>query len=249
MCLLILGGTADGRKLAEYFHQHNVPVIYSVAGLVRQPQVDCQVVSGGFRQFGGLEEFIQQHAVAAVLDVTHPYAAKMSATAMQAAAICDIPCWRFPRQAWQASAADNWQLFSDFSAMLPCLSPFKRVLFTCGQLSADQLTAVARFTQQQSWLRTAVQPKYGLAENMQWIKAIGPFDYADELALMQRYNIDVLVSKNSGGDSTSAKLAAARDMAIPVLMLERPEIKAADAMFESLTACQQYVLEKFSDVR
>ena len=55
MCLLILGGTADGRKLAEYFHQHNVPVIYSVAGLVRQPQVDCQVVSGGFSQFGGLE--------------------------------------------------------------------------------------------------------------------------------------------------------------------------------------------------
>ena len=74
MCLLILGGTSEAKKIASQLHQHNVPVIYSVAGLVRSPDLDCQIVSGGFTQFGGLVEFIKANAVAAILDMTHPFA-------------------------------------------------------------------------------------------------------------------------------------------------------------------------------
>ena len=85
MRLLILGGTADGRQLAEILHRQGVPLIYSVAGLVRTPKVACEVVSGGFSQFGGLVEYSQQQGITAILDVTHPYAAKMSATAVSAA--------------------------------------------------------------------------------------------------------------------------------------------------------------------
>ncbi|MGK0500596.1 MAG: precorrin-6A/cobalt-precorrin-6A reductase, partial [Oceanicoccus sp.] len=117
MNLLILGGTADGRKLATSLHQQGVSVIYSVAGLVRMPDVDCQVVSGGFSQFGGLISYIKQQSITAILDVTHPYAQIMSATAVDVAKACDIPCWRFHRAAWQPEAGDNWQLFQQWDKL------------------------------------------------------------------------------------------------------------------------------------
>ena len=109
MCLLVLGGTADGRRLAEFFHQQGLPVIYSVAGLVRAPAVSCEVVSGGFTPLGGLLSYIKQKGVTAILDATHPYAQTMSTTAVETAKACGIPCWRFHRRAWQAQPGDHWQ--------------------------------------------------------------------------------------------------------------------------------------------
>lgn len=245
MCLLILGGTVDGRQLAEYFYHQGLPVIYSVAGLVRSPNVDCEVVSGGFTQFGGLENFIKQKAVAAILDATHPYAETMSTTAINIAKLCKIPCWRFHRQVWQQQDDDNWQIFNHWNELAQALAPFKRVLLTCGQVSREQLAQLSNYSQLQ-WLRTAVTPKIILPETVSWIKAIGPFALADEKALMQDHTIDVLVSKNSGGDTTSAKLQAARELTIPVFMLARPTLPNADLTFSSHVQCQDYVLNRFS---
>ncbi len=89
--LLLLGGTADGRVLAEKLHNSGIRVIYSIAGLVRTPNVPCEIISGGFSQRGGLALFIQEHHVAAILDVTHPYAQTMSNTAASVAKQCGIP--------------------------------------------------------------------------------------------------------------------------------------------------------------
>lgn len=246
MNLLILGGTADGRKLASRLHKQGVPVIYSVAGLVRMPEVACKVVSGGFSQFGGLEAYIKEQAVTAILDVTHPYAQTMSATAMTTAKALDIPCWRFHREAWQRQEGDDWQLFQHWDALNQTLDNYTSVFLTCGQLTQQQVDDLGSNTKQQSILRTAVEPKHSLPNNMQWIKAIGPFSLDDELALMQSNNIDVLVSKNSGGDSTVAKLHAARKMNIPVLMLDRPTLPAADREFFNHDDCEAYVLSVFS---
>ena len=247
--ILILGGTADGRKLASRLHQHGVSVIYSVAGLVRMPDVDCKVVSGGFSQFGGLEAYIKAQAISVILDVTHPYAQTMSTTAVNTAKALKIPCWRFHREAWQAEEGDNWQLFQQWDALNQNLIQYSSVFLTCGQLTQQQVDSLASNTQQRSMLRTAVEPKHELPNNMQWIKAIGPFSLDDELALMQKHNVDVLVSKNSGGDSTAAKLHAARKMNIPVLMLDRPELPAADREFISHEDCEAYVLSAISELK
>lgn len=244
--LLVLGGTADGRRLAEFFYQQQIPLLYSVAGLVRVPRVACEVVSGGFSQFGGLPAFIQQRGVRAILDVTHPYAQRMTTAAVNAAAALGLPYWRFHREPWQPQAGDQWQCFSSWEALVPALADFQRILLTCGQLSQPQLDLLDATELEQTrqyWLRTAVQPKVVLPQSIQWIKAIGPFAFEDEQQLFQAHRIDVLVSKNSGGDATSAKLAVARAEGIPVLMLNRPTLPPADIEFTTHLQCQGYVLE------
>jgi precorrin-6A/cobalt-precorrin-6A reductase len=247
MRLLILGGTADGRQLAETLHNHGLPLIYSVAGLVRTPKVECEVVSGGFSQFGGLVEYSQQHAITAILDVTHPYAAKMSATAVSAAKSCGIPCWRFHRKPWEKTSADRWQQFSNWKDLIAALSNKKRLFLTVGQVEQGVLEQLASKSERVI-LRTAVAPKIKLPSNVEWIKAIGPFAEEDEYTLMQHYNIDALVSKNSGGKSTVAKLFAARKLKLSVYMLERPVLEAADKIFIDKKSCEQYVLKQFSHV-
>jgi len=243
--LLLLGGTADGRILAERLHQQGIAIIYSIAGLVRAPTVACEVVSGGFTQFGGLEHFIVQRNIGAILDVTHPYAAIMSATAIRAARHCGIACWRFHREQWQPESGDHWQCISHLDEALPLLTTYSSVLLTVGQLTQswiDTLTIKANHGQQQ-WLRTAVKPSAHLPCSMGWIKAIGPFSYEAESALMKKHNIDVLLSKNSGGDATVAKLHAARALNIPVVMLDRPALPAADQLFVSRDQCSAFVEE------
>ncbi len=244
MSLLVLGGTADGRCLADFFHHNNLSVIYSVAGLVRVPKLDCEVVSGGFSQFGGLPVFIQQNAISAILDVTHPYAENISVKAKSAAVQRNIPYWRFHREAWSPQNEDDWHTFYRWDDVVSALQSFERIFLSCGQLKQQQLNVLAN-SRQQYWLRTAVQPEAVLPSNIHWIQAIGPFMLADENTLFQQHNIDVVVSKNSGGDFTSAKLVVARERKIPVFMLSRPSLPKADSEFTTYQQCQEYVLQRY----
>ncbi len=248
MTLLLLGGTSDARHLADKLHNQGITLIYSVAGLVRMPDVSCEIITGGFRQFGGLLKYIQQQNISAILDVTHPYAQTMSSTAVTAAKQSNIPCWRFHRPPWQVQEGDDWHLFKDWGQLLPALTAKKSVFFTSGQLEQsvlDNLTT-QHVAGQKYLLRTAVKPKVKLLESMQWLKAIGPFSQQNELALMQQYQVDVLVSKNSGGQATEAKLHAARQLNIPVYMLQRPNLPDADNIFFTTEACEQFVVNTLS---
>lgn len=251
MNILILGGTADGRRLASALHQQGLPVIYSVAGLVRPPEVPCAVISGGFSAGGGLAAYLRAHRIGAVLNATHPYAATMSATAAQVCAELAIPCWRFLRPAWEPQHGDRWQGFATWGSLLPALESFRSVLLTAGQIDAALARHFADLTArsgQTQVLRTAVQPSHELPARMVWIKAIGPFDRAAERQLLQRYDIDVLVSKNSGGAATRAKLDAARERGIPVLMLERPPLlqRHGEQQFADPGWCCQAVARWFA---
>lgn len=243
MTLLLLGGTADARRLAKRLQRDDIEIIYSVAGLVRMPDVDCQVISGGFSQFGGLQAYIEQQNIGAVLDATHPYAETMTATAWAVTQQLGLPYWRFHRAPWQAQAGDNWQMFDDWSQLIAALAKFKSVFLTAGQIDETAIAVFAKYAEQgqQQLLRTAVQPKQQLSESMSWIKAIGPFDLDNELALMHEHQIDVLVSKNSGGKATEAKLAAARRLGIPVMMLARPKLPAGITIFDELDDCASAV--------
>lgn len=242
--LLLLGGTADGRRLASRLHAQGVAVIYSVAGLVRRPEVACEIVSGGFSQFGGLEMFIRQRGIGAILNATHPYAETMSLTAARVAESLAIPCWRFLRPAWQPQPGDQWQQFASWEALLPALRGFSSVLLSAGQLEQQVVRGLdhlgQRFGQSQV-LRTAVPPPHPLPLSMLWIKAIGPFALADERRLIHNYGIDVIVSKNSGGDATSAKLQVARERGLPVLMLARPASASASAVVQVLDCPDQCI--------
>ena len=249
MCLLILGGTAEAKTLAKQLYaplaEQQIDIIYSVAGLVRQPELPCSVLSGGFSQYGGLEECIKQHAVAAILDVTHPFAQKMSATAARAAKHCGIAYWAYQRPQWQAQSGDDWHMFKHWPDVLAALAEKKSVMLSAGQMQAEQVQYLTRYREQKQLLRTAVELPFSLPEQMTYIKAIGPFALADELALMQAQGVDVLVSKMSGGAATEAKLLAARALGIPVYFLQRPEAVSADKVFTTIESCIEFVAHQF----
>ncbi len=246
MKLLLLGGTADARHLTEALYARGLcdparagaalQITYSIAGLVRTPDLPCRVISGGFSQHGGLEAYLRQNGIDLLLDVTHPFAARMSSTAVAAAAACGIPCWRFQRPAWEAQPGDRWQLLADWEGLVPALATKRSVLLTAGQLDQpllDRLVAQAG-GQQRLILRTAAPPRTELPESVIWLKAIGPFQLADETALLRQYQVDALVTKNSGGASTEAKLHAARALGIEVFMLQRPSLPPALRQFDDI---------------
>lgn len=264
MKLLLLGGTADGRKLAAQLHEQGIEVIYSVAGLVRKPQLDCQVISGGFSQHGGLENYLQREQITAVLDVTHPYAQQMSSTAQSVCETLNLPYWRFHRPAWQAETGDDWRGYTDNIQLINSLTQAlinakevdsgdeskQNILFSIGQLDAELLQLLADLVKHTAELgiklqlivRTAAAPKIPLLADMTWLKAIGPFHFDDEFELLKQHKITFMVSKNSGGDSTYPKLLAARQLQLPVFMQTRPELAEIKTEFDDLACCAEFVL-------
>ncbi|MFT5718547.1 MAG: precorrin-6A/cobalt-precorrin-6A reductase [Oleiphilaceae bacterium] len=243
MKILILGGTADGRHLAAALHKSGCTVVYSIAGLVRQPVLECEVISGGFTQFGGLTRYLKNQGIAAVLDVTHPYAKVMSFTARESTQLCGIPCWRFHRPSWRSELDDDWQHYQDWPELLKDLQLKKRVFLTAGQLPELAMKAFESLgTQgQKQMLRTAVKPKNELPASITWHKAIGPFSLEHEREIMVNHQVDALVTKNSGGTSMQAKLLVARELNIPVFMFTRPDLPDVDKEFVSKSECQRFI--------
>jgi len=243
MSLLLLGGTADARRMAATLHQQGIKLIYSVAGLVRKPNLPCEIISGGFSQFGGLARYIQQHDISAILDVTHPYARVMSNTAVAVAQQENIPCWRFYREPWLETEGDQWTLFNGWPELLPALKSKKTLLLTAGQVEESLLhELLASDTTKTIILRTAATPNYPMPDKVIWLKAIGPFNFAAERQLLEQYEVDVLVSKNSGGSAIIAKIHAAGELNIPVYMLARPNKDQADQEFLSASECSEFVV-------
>ncbi|MGR6872535.1 precorrin-6A/cobalt-precorrin-6A reductase [Pseudomonas sp. HK3] len=240
--LLLLGGTSDGRKMADALYEAGVHVVYSIAGLVRIPNVPYELLVGGFTQFGGLTQYLKDQSINAILDVTHPYAFNMSTHAVASAQDINIPCWRLNRLPWIKTSDDDWCEFDDWNTLFNELKNKQHVFLTQGQLSEAQTKKLASYTHQKQVLRTAVKPKIDLPESITWIKAVGPFEEQCEAALLTQHNIDALVCKNSGGTATQAKLIAARKMKIPIFMLSRPVLPRADLEFTALDACKAYIL-------
>ncbi len=230
---LLLGGTGLAKQLAHRLLEQGHRLTYSVAGLVRRPDLNCQVISGGFSQFGGMAHYLRTEGISHVLDATHPYAAQISRNALEATEQCRIPYGRLQRPAWLQTEGDHWLNFADWEQLLPALQHHQHIFLSQGRLSTKQLQQLTdtRQTGQQFYLRTAIAPGIDLPDWIKSLTAIGPFAYQDELDLFQRLNINLLVSKNSGGDMTYGKIQAARQLEIPVLMLERPPLPEAIPVF------------------
>jgi len=240
--ILLLGGTTEGRQLALELWQRGVSLIYSISGVVRQPDLPVLILSGGFRPFGGLQAYLQSHQIRLVIDATHPYAVKISQTAQQATFHLALPYLRLQRPAWSPQKADHWFGFDQRQALFAALADYQRIFLTLGAVSAAELSQLRHA--ELVLLRRAVKIAPAIEQgNVMSLQAIGPFSLESELALMRSQRIEVLVTKNSGGVATVAKLAAARARVMPVLLWNRPLVVRGDE-FESvealLAACQRY---------
>ncbi|MAR90368.1 MAG: cobalt-precorrin-6A reductase [Pseudomonadales bacterium] len=244
MSYLVLGGTQDALSMARWLIGRGVPVIYSLAGKVRVPDIDCPVVTGGFSAIGGMAEYIQQQNIRGIVDLTHPYAAQISANAMGAAQQAGIPCWRYERPVWQSTSDDRWIDFESWSALLPLIEKQRSIFFAIGQLPqviVDFMEQQTESSRSRYVVRSAVEQLVQLPKDVTRLKAIGPFTEGDEEALFNKHAIDGLVCKNSGGSAMFSKMAVARKFGVPVFILKRPNLEPADVCFDDLAACEAFV--------
>lgn len=227
--VLILGGTSEGRVLAERLAPDaRFDALLSFAGRtasLQAPAVAHRV--GGFGGVAGLIEFLRAGAFAALIDATHPFAARMSENAVAAAAALQLPLLRVERPAWTPLQGDRWQEVDTMEAAARALGTEpRRVLLTIGRLEIAAFSSAA----QHHYLARAVDPFVLPLPNAKLISARGPFDVAAERELLQREAIDIIVSKNAGTPATYAKIEAARALALPVIMVRRPQLPAAETV-------------------
>jgi precorrin-6A/cobalt-precorrin-6A reductase len=219
--LLILGGTAEAVDLAAACAARSkVEVISSLAGRTRMPVLPPgEVRIGGFGGAEGLARFLVERGIDVVIDATHPFAAQMSAHAERACRDAGVPRLRLLRPPWVAVPGDRWievASLAEAAQRLPDLA--RRVFLTIGRRD------LRPFAQLDLWflVRTIEAPGVLPLRQGHWLAGRGPFAVEDEIALLQMHAIEALVTKASGGGATYAKLVAARQLGLPVLMMRRP---------------------------
>jgi precorrin-6A/cobalt-precorrin-6A reductase len=227
MRLLILGGTTEASALARRIAgRPDLDPVLSLAGRTRSPMspaIPFRV--GGFGGVDGLKAYLIDNDVNAVVDATHPFAAQMSRNAAAACRDLAVPLAVLTRPAWRWQMGDRWTRVDDIEAAVRALGEIpRRVFLTIGGL---QLATFALAPQHHYVVRTIDHPEtIGSLPSHHLILARGPFRVEDEIALMRNEHVDLLVTKNSGGAATRAKIEAARVMGIEVIMVERPPPEA-----------------------
>jgi len=220
--MLLLGGTAEARSLAAALHRDpGVTVTSSLAGRVADPRLPPgRTRVGGFGGVDGLVRWLGDEHIDALIDATHPFAATMSAAAAAAAGRAGVPLLRLSRPAWRAHPGDRWNhvdSLAEAARTLPALG--SRVFLTTGR---QGLSEFAHLDELWFLVRAIDPPTPPVPRAMELLLDRGPFSEETERELMLRHEIRVVVTKNSGGEATAAKLAAARRLGLPVVMVRRP---------------------------
>jgi precorrin-6A/cobalt-precorrin-6A reductase len=221
--ILILGGTTEARQLAQQLAARaDIAVTLSLAGRTVSPLAQpVPVRSGGFGGIAGLARYLRDAAVYALIDATHPYAATISAHALSAARQTDTPMIALRRPPWGAVAADRWTEVLDADDAVRSLGAAPRRVFLA--LGRQEIAPFAAAPQHHYLIRSVdpVQPPLAVP-HAQYIEERGPFGETAEKTLLAENAIEAVVAKNSGGTATYGKIAAARGLGIPVLMIRRP---------------------------
>jgi precorrin-6A/cobalt-precorrin-6A reductase len=238
--ILILGGTAEARQLAAALVANGVDVISSLAGRVRAPSLPPgRVRVGGFGGVHGLADYLRHEHASAMVDATHPFATMISHNAQQAAALSKTPLVRLERPGWrQHPRSDSWTWVADVAAARAAAESALRPFLTTGRQS---LPAFLTWADRNVLVRLVDPPTDPLPERWVLIMSRGPYSYAGERQILTGHAIDVLVTKDSGGAHTVAKLDAASDLSIPVVILARPKralVTQLETVSEAVAWCR-----------
>jgi precorrin-6A/cobalt-precorrin-6A reductase len=227
--ILLLGGTGDSRALAERLAgRGDVEVISSLAGRTERPAT----IPGGLRigGFGGAEalaDYLTEERIDLLVDATHPFAARITDNAEAACRLSGTPRLLVERPPWHAVAGDNWIRVADAEAAADALPGLaERVFLSVGRQEIEAFSALPRI-----WflVRMIDAPRGALPlHRSEVVLGRGPFDEDGERALFLLHGIQAVVTKNSGGEATYAKIAVARELRLPVVMIERPPHRAGE---------------------
>ena len=222
--VLLLGGTGDSRALAERLAAlDSIEVISSLAGRTEAPlTLPGSLRIGGFGGVEALARYLKEERIDLLVDATHPFAERISDNAEAACQLTETPRLVLQREAWRPVTGDHWITVPDAASAaeeLPGLA--ERVFLTVGRQELAHFEKLKSIWFLVRMIDAPRQP-LGLAKSAV-VLGRGPFDKAGERDLMQRHRIDALVTKNSGGEAVYAKIAVARALGLPVVMIERPQ--------------------------
>ena len=244
--ILILGGTAEAAALAAELLAHaggRIDLVSSFAGRVeglRPPPGKVRI--GGFGGVEGLAAYIRDEAIDLLVDATHPFADRMSRNAREAAERTGIPRLLYWRPSWPRHPLDRWIEVDGIDAAAHALRHLgHRVWLTVG---GTELSAFAQLKDRWFLVRVidAARTPPPLAA-CTVIEGRGPFSLENERALIRHHRIEVVVSKASGGPATYAKIEAAREADLPVVMVRRPLPEPGDQV-ETVTDAVTWVMSR-----
>ena len=219
--VLVLGGTGEARRLAAALVAEGVDVLSSLAGRVAEPVLPAGPVRvGGFGGADGLARWLAEHRPVAVIDATHPFAAQITASAATAAARHGVPLLRLQRPGWTPQPGDAWRFVDSSTEAAAAVAGYRSVFLTTGRQGVGAFADLPG----RVLVRSVDPPDSPLPAGATLLLDRGPFHVADELALMREHAVDVVVTKDSGGQLTEAKLTAARELGIPVVLVRRPPL-------------------------
>jgi precorrin-6A/cobalt-precorrin-6A reductase len=224
--VLLLGGTAEARALAARLTERGVDLVSSLAGRVSDPVMPVGATRvGGFGGVPGLEEFVATERISAIVDATHPFAAAISANAATVAARTGVALLVLRRPAWTRRPGDRWLRVPDIAAAARAAAGARpgTIFLTTGR---RDLAAFAADDAHHYLVRTVDPPQGPTPPRMTLLLDRGPFVLDAERDLMSAHRVHLLVTKDSGGVLTVAKLDAARALGLPVVLVERPALPA-----------------------
>ena len=230
--ILLLGGTSEALEIAASLNKlPHLDVISSLAGRVKQPHLPEGLVRvGGFGGVPGLTAYLLADKITAVIDATHPFASRISHNAEQACRTLNLPLLAYARPPWVKVEGDLWHKVPDMNHAASFIAARGgRIFLTIGRQELSHFSALDN-----AWflIRTIDPPEAECPSNSVLLQERGPFDLAHERSLMQHHAINFLVSKNSGGPATYAKIQAARELHIPVLMITPPPQPAIQTLHQ-----------------
>jgi precorrin-6A/cobalt-precorrin-6A reductase len=234
--ILILGGTSEATELARDLTTRGHTVVMSFAGRTN-PLGLAQVARriGGFDGVQGLMDELRNGGYATLVDATHPFATRMAHNAVVASGLAGVPHLRIVRPPWEPEPGTTWHEVDGFEQAAQRLTELgaRRAFLSIG---SGQISAFAGVQGVALVLRSIEAPSPVPPESVTVLLARGPFTVDAELALFREHRIDMLVTRNSGGRDTEAKLEAARRLGIPVIMVRRPEQPRGDQVTTSAEA-------------
>lgn len=223
--ILILGGTTEARQLAgRLTDRGGAEIVLSLAGRTENPVAQpVPVRVGGFGGAEGLAAYVRAHEIGLIIDATHPYAARISANAAEAARLAGVEILALRRPGWRDVAGDRWTVVESSDEAVAALGAEPRRVFLA--LGRQELLPFEAAPWHSYVVRSVdpVVPPLSLPD-VTYILARGPFAEEDERRLLETHRIEAIVAKNSGGSATYGKIAAARALGVPVILFRRPAL-------------------------
>ena len=211
--------------MARRLHERNLDVTTSLAGRTREPSpIKGKVRVGSFGGADGLATFIRENSITLLIDMTHPFATRMSENALHASRIANVPILAWHRPGWELMDGDQWTKVPDVAAAVAAIPHGARVLLALG---SQHIAPFAERTGVHFLVRMVDQPKALLPLPDHELLLAKPGTVEQELALLRGRNITHIICRNSGGKASYTKIAAARLLGIPVILIGRNQPGAA----------------------